>query len=95
VIGDYYDMQFRIGYHPGVKVYVPPPPPPTPAPPAAIPAPVHTLTVKAACDPCTVEVGKTSTVSSVQSEDDQGFSLQPGQLGQSSGSQSGAQTGVS
>ena len=22
VIGDYYDMQFRIGYHPGVKVYV-------------------------------------------------------------------------
>jgi hypothetical protein len=37
----------------------------------------------------------TSTVGSVQSEDDQGFSLQPGQLGQSSGSQSGAQTGVS
>ena len=27
VIGDYYDMQFRIGYHPGVRVYVPPPPP--------------------------------------------------------------------
>ena len=22
MIGDYYDMQFRIGYHPGVKVYV-------------------------------------------------------------------------
>jgi peptidoglycan-associated lipoprotein len=62
VIGDYYDMQFRIGYHPGVKVYVPPPPPPTPAPAAAIPAPVHNLSVKAACDPCTVEIGKTSTV---------------------------------
>jgi len=63
VIGDYYDMQFRIGYHPGVKVYVPPPPPPPPAPPAPpIPAPVHNLSVKAACDPCTVEVGKTSTV---------------------------------
>jgi peptidoglycan-associated lipoprotein len=62
VIGDYYDMQFRIGYHPGVKVYVPPPPPRPPEPPAQIPAPVHTLTVKAACDPCTVEVGKTSTV---------------------------------
>ncbi|MGH9141572.1 MAG: OmpA family protein [Vicinamibacterales bacterium] len=61
VIGDYYDMQFRIGYHPGVKVYVPPPPPPPPAP-AAIPAPIHNLSVKAACDPCTVEVGKTSTV---------------------------------
>ena len=27
VIGDYYDMQFRIGYHPGVRVYAPPPPP--------------------------------------------------------------------
>jgi outer membrane protein OmpA-like peptidoglycan-associated protein len=62
VTGDYYDFQFRIGYHPGVKVYVPPPPP-TPAPtPAAIPAPVHNLSVKAACDPCTVEVGGTSTV---------------------------------
>jgi outer membrane protein OmpA-like peptidoglycan-associated protein len=57
VIGDYYDMQFRIGYHPGVKVYVPPPPPA----PAPVQAP-HTLTVKAACDPCTVEVGKESTV---------------------------------
>ena len=63
VIGDYYDMQFRIGYHPGVKVYVPPPPPAAATPtPAAIPAPVHTLTVKAACDPCTVEVGQVSTV---------------------------------
>jgi peptidoglycan-associated lipoprotein len=62
VFGDYYDMQFRIGYHPGVKVYVPPPPPPPPPPPAPLPAPVHNLSVKAACDPCTVEVGKTSTV---------------------------------
>jgi peptidoglycan-associated lipoprotein len=63
VIGDYYDMQFRIGYHPGVKVFVPPPPPapPTPAP-APIQAPVHNLSVRAACDPCTVEVGQASTV---------------------------------
>ena len=30
--GDYWDWQVRIGYHPGVRVYVPPPPP---APPAA------------------------------------------------------------
>jgi outer membrane protein OmpA-like peptidoglycan-associated protein len=59
VLGDYYDMQFRIGYHPGVKVYVPPPPPPQAPPP---PAPAHTLTVKAACDPCTVETGGNSTV---------------------------------
>jgi peptidoglycan-associated lipoprotein len=63
VIGDYYDWQFRIGYHPGVKTYAPPPPPaPAPTPAPAIPAPVHNLSVKAACDPCTVEVGKTSTV---------------------------------
>jgi len=58
--GDYFDWQFRIGYHPGVRVYVPPPPPPPPpAPPAAR---EHTLSVKANCNPCTVEVGKTSTV---------------------------------
>src|SRR3954451_10442328 len=60
VLGDYYDMQFRVGYHPGVKVYVPPPPPRAPEPPAQPPA--HTLTVKAACDPCTVETGGNSTV---------------------------------
>jgi len=28
--GDYFDWQVRIGYHPGVKVFVPPPPPPPP-----------------------------------------------------------------
>jgi len=61
--GDYVDWQVRIGYHPGVRVYVPPPPPPPPAPPPPAPAPVHDLTVKAACDPCDVEIGKSSTVS--------------------------------
>jgi peptidoglycan-associated lipoprotein len=61
VIGDYYDWQFRIGYHPGVRVYVPPPPPLPPPPPPA-PAPAHVLTVKAECNPCSVEVGKSSTV---------------------------------
>jgi len=63
VLGDYYDMQFRIGYHPGVRVYVPPPPPPPPpSPPPPPPPAVHNLTVRAACDPCSVEVGRTSTV---------------------------------
>ena len=33
--GDYWDWQVRIGYHPGVRVYVPPPPPPPPAAAAA------------------------------------------------------------
>jgi outer membrane protein OmpA-like peptidoglycan-associated protein len=60
VLGDYYDWQFRIGYHPGVGTYVPPPPP---APPVPVPAPQNRLpTVRARCDPCTVEVGRTSTV---------------------------------
>ena len=59
-IGDKMDYVFRLGYHPGVRIYVPPPPPLPPPPPP--PAPEHTLSVKAACNPCTVEVGKTSTV---------------------------------
>ena len=57
---DYFDWQVRIGYHPGVRVYVPPPPPPPP-PPAPAP-PEHRLSVKAACNPCTVNVGQSSTV---------------------------------
>ena len=32
---DFVDWQIRIGYHPGVRVYVPPPPPPPPLPPPA------------------------------------------------------------
>jgi outer membrane protein OmpA-like peptidoglycan-associated protein len=60
-------LQIRIGYHPGARDrrYVAPPPPPPPAPPAA-PAPVaqnRPPTVRASCDPCTVEVGRTSTIS--------------------------------
>jgi outer membrane protein OmpA-like peptidoglycan-associated protein len=61
VLGDYYDMQFRIGYHPGVRVYAPPPTPAPPPPP--MPAPQNRPpTVRARCEPCTVEIGKTSTV---------------------------------
>jgi outer membrane protein OmpA-like peptidoglycan-associated protein len=62
VLGDYYDWQLRIGYHPGVKTYVPPPAPAPPPPPPPVRPPEHTLTVKADCNPCTVEVGKSSTV---------------------------------
>ena len=64
--GDAVGFQFRVGYHPGVRVYVPPPPPPPPPPPAA-PKPDHVLGVKASCNPCTVEVGKASTVTAVAS----------------------------
>jgi outer membrane protein OmpA-like peptidoglycan-associated protein len=62
--GDRMDIVGRIGFHPGVRVYVAPAPPPPPPPVTAAPA-EHVLSVKAACDPCTVEVGKTSTVSAV------------------------------
>jgi outer membrane protein OmpA-like peptidoglycan-associated protein len=57
--GDSLGFQMRIGYHPGTRIYVAPPPPPPP-PPA--PTPTHDLSVKARCEPCTVEVGKVSTV---------------------------------
>jgi outer membrane protein OmpA-like peptidoglycan-associated protein len=60
-LGDYYDWQVRIGYHPGVRTYAPPPPLPPPPPPPP-PAPQHTLAVKAECNPCSVEVGKSATV---------------------------------
>ena len=61
VFGDYADWQVRIGYHPGVRVYVAPAPPPPPPPPPA-PAQNRPPTVRARCEPCTVEVGKSSTV---------------------------------
>ena len=63
--GDRMDIVGRIGFHPGVRIYVAPAPPPPPPPPP--PRAEHVLSVKAACDPCTVEVGKTSTVSAVAS----------------------------
>jgi len=69
VLRDYWDWQVRLGFHPGQRVYSPPPPPPAPPPPPPPPPPpsraaqpTHDLTVKADCNPCTVEVGKSSTV---------------------------------
>ena len=58
--GDNMGVQFRIGYHPGVRTYVPPPPP-APTPPPMTPT-NRPPTVKARCEPCIVEVGKSSTV---------------------------------
>ena len=54
----------RIGYHPGVKVYVPPPPPPPPPPPNQPP------TVTAQCDPCEVLIGEESRVRANASDPD-------------------------
>ena len=61
--GDFVDYHVRIGWSPRREL-PPPPPPVTPAPPPPI-VRAHELTVKAACDPCTVEVGKVSTVSAI------------------------------
>jgi outer membrane protein OmpA-like peptidoglycan-associated protein len=58
--GDKMDLVVRVGYHPGVRYYVPPPPPPPPPAPAA--PENRPPTVHARCEPCTVEIGKTSTV---------------------------------
>ena len=55
--GDTMGWQVRVGYHPGVRVYVAPAPPAPPPPPTNRPP-----TVKARCEPCTVETGKSSTV---------------------------------
>ncbi len=56
--GDNLGVQVRLGFHPGVRYYVPPPPPPPPPPPVQNRPP----TVKARCEPCVVQVGKTAMV---------------------------------
>jgi outer membrane protein OmpA-like peptidoglycan-associated protein len=66
------DYQFRIGYSPGVHVYVPPPPPP-PLPPPPPPPPTvanRPPTVVARCEPCTVQVGQTATVTADANDPD-------------------------
>jgi outer membrane protein OmpA-like peptidoglycan-associated protein len=68
--GDFVDYQFRIGYHPGVRRYVAPTPPPTPAPAPPMAPQNRPPTVTAQCDPCTVEVGKTSTVTAIGQDPD-------------------------
>jgi len=59
--GTKFGWQFRLGYHPPIQaIPLPAPPPPPPPPPPA--PPEHTLTLRAACNPCTVETGQTSQV---------------------------------
>jgi outer membrane protein OmpA-like peptidoglycan-associated protein len=68
--GDRMDVVGRIGYHPGVRAYAPPPPPPPmPVPPPAA-APNRPPTVRARCQPCTAEVGRSSTVSATAQDPD-------------------------
>lgn len=54
----------RVGYHPGVKVYVTPPPPPPVAPPNRPP------TVDAQCDPCEIMIGEETRVRANASDPD-------------------------
>jgi len=80
--GDALGLQFRLGFHRGVKVYVPPPPavaavPPPPPPraeePPAPPAPVpanRAPSVRARCEPCTVEPGGTVRLRAESSDPD-------------------------
>jgi outer membrane protein OmpA-like peptidoglycan-associated protein len=65
--GDSLGFQVRVGYHPGTRVYVAPPPPPPLAPPPPANRPP---TVDARCEPCTVEVGRTATVTADASDPD-------------------------
>jgi outer membrane protein OmpA-like peptidoglycan-associated protein len=66
--GDKMDIVGRIGYHPGVRVYAPPPPTLPPPPPAA-PANRPPM-VRARCQPCTVNVGGSSTASATAQDPD-------------------------
>ncbi len=68
---DKVSMQFRIGFHPGVATaFVAPPPPPPPPPPPTPMAQNRPPTVKARCNPCTVEVGKSSTITADANDPD-------------------------
>ena len=57
-------LQVRLGYHPGVRNFVPPAATVQPSAPTAPPMPANRPpTVKARCEPCTVEVGRQLTAS--------------------------------
>lgn len=72
--GDFFDYQFRVGYYPGgarSRFAKPTPPPPAPPPPPPPVAPQNRPpTVQARCEPCTVEVGKTSNLTAVAQDPD-------------------------
>jgi outer membrane protein OmpA-like peptidoglycan-associated protein len=65
---NFVNYQIRFGFHPGVRVYVPPPPPPPPSPPLPPPpppppAPRRAPTVRGRCEPCSVLAGDTIALS--------------------------------
>jgi peptidoglycan-associated lipoprotein len=77
--GDALGLQFRLGFHRGVKVYVPPPPaiaaaptPPSAEPRAPVPAPAANRppSVRIRCEPCAVEPGGTIALRAETSDPD-------------------------
>ena len=64
--GNLIGFELRLGYHPGVRRYVPPMPPTPPPPPPANRPP----TVSASCDPCEVQFGETSNVAATANDPD-------------------------
>ena len=56
-VQDRLGLLVRVGYHPGVRVYLPPPPPPPPPPPANRPP-----TVTVSCEPCELGFGEESAL---------------------------------
>lgn len=55
-VQDRLGLLVRVGYHPGVRVYLPPPPPPPPPPANRPPA------VTVSCDPCELGFGEESAL---------------------------------
>jgi outer membrane protein OmpA-like peptidoglycan-associated protein len=68
--GDSLGFQVRIGYHPGVRAWVPPAPPPPPPAPAPPPPANRPPTVTARCEPCTTLVGTSVTVTADANDPD-------------------------
>ena len=65
--GDALGFQFRLGYHPGVRQYVEPPPTKAPEPEKPVNRPPS---VRGSCQPCTVEVGASATVTATATDPD-------------------------
>ena len=69
---DKWAFQVRVGYHPPVRAFVPPPPAVTPTTPTIAPPPAANRppTVRARCEPCTIQVGRPIMVSADATDPD-------------------------
>jgi outer membrane protein OmpA-like peptidoglycan-associated protein len=69
---DKWAFQLRLGYHPGIRNYAPPPPTVTPTIPPVVPPTRANRppTVRARCEPCTIQVGRQTMVSADATDPD-------------------------